>query len=608
MADVVPDHHPDALHARLNLAYALAAQGRRASANRVYNELLAASADNRSPASAESSQVLGISSPAARALRALGAPGEALDLYRHQLAAETRGLGRGHPFTQNTLRNLAVTCIESGRLDEARERFGELLTLETHTKGPTNSETLHTTQILAFLGTTIGHWSEAMDHCLTLLTADTAHLRTARHYALLALLTGQPEVCRDQSSLLLTRAAAVTNDLRTARSAVQTCLTLAEHAADMTAVLELAARVAHPQSASANLPADPDLQLLQGLAEYRAGRHTEAVAALRSLTFAAGARGLLALYLSALANSELGQVQEARVRFTQANRRLEEQLHTGALAGTGNFGEEIIDMCEVFVLRAEAERALFDRSVALHPDPEQLATARQAWLPVVHWLHRARRSSLEQRWRDALDALDQASQSPAFNWSAARIELPEAEIWLGIALVRAGNLQRHQQLCRALAAEASAGASSMNAAATAAKICLLPVAPEPELLRLASNLVSGIQAEFADLDHARREELQLIQGWLAYRSSRYRDAASILAEVSNSDAPDRRGLAEVLHSMTLYQLGQPSQAEELLNDGNSAGADATEWCACPECFPPRQILLLLLEEAHQLIARPEAVP
>jgi eukaryotic-like serine/threonine-protein kinase len=604
MADVVPDHHPDALHARLNLADALAAQGRRASANRVYNELLAASADHRTPASAESSEVLGISSPVARALRALRAPGEALDIYRHQLAAETRDLGRGHPFTQNTLRNLAVTCIEAGRLDEARERFGALLTLETHTKGPTSAETLHTTQILAFLDTTIGHWSEAMNHCRTLLTADTAQLRAVRHYALLALLTGQPELCRDQASLLLTRAAAVTNDLRTARSAVQTCLTLAEHAADITAVLQLAARVAYPQPPSANLPADPDLQLLQGLTEYRAGRHTEAVAALRSLTFAAGARGLLALYLTALANSELGRVEEARLRFAQANRRLEEQLHTGALSGTGNFSEEIIDMCEVFVLRSEAERALFGRPVALHPDPEHLAAARQAWLPVVHWLHRARRSCLEQRWRDALDALDQASQSPAFNWSAARIELPEAEVWLGIALLRAGDLQRHQQLCRALAAAAFAGASSLNAAATAARICLLPVDPGPELLRLAGDLVSGIQAEFADLDQPRREDLQLIQGWLAYRTSRYHDAASILAEVSNSDAPNRRAFAEVLHSMTVHQLGQPGLAEMLLHDGQSGDVDATEWCACPECFPTHQILSLLWEEAHQLMHTP----
>jgi tetratricopeptide (TPR) repeat protein len=604
MAEAAPTDHPEALNARLDLAAALAAQGRHESANKIYREILALSGERGSSSPTDSVGALGAEPPAARALRALGEPAKALEVYRSHLEAETRELGRGHPYTQQTLHNLAETCAEAGRLDEAYQLWSELLPLQAHSWGPTSVQAVGTIGRLVLLSSAMGRWSEAVQHCEAYLAVDADNLGPAHHCATLARLSGQDQICREQCELLISHAVAETNDLNAAKLAARTCLVVGESATDLPLVFHLADKGVRSRSASAASPlADPNLQLLQGLTEYRTDRPEQAVTAIRPLATVADARGLLALYVMALAHQQLNQPQEAEAFFTSAERRLNDQLHTGTLTDSADFGLDNVEMCEALVIRAEAELALFGRQSAPDLDAGRLAVARKSWLPVKRWLHRVRRCCLERRWRDAVEAWHSASQEPSFKWSTARLELPEVELMIGTALVRLGELQRHEQLCRMLADKLGECSSPRAAAETAAQVCLLPTSPTPELLSLASNSVMRAQAETPG--YGQREEAQLIQGWLAYRSARHSDVVSALRQVSNSHLPERRALALLLQSLAAARLGQTVQGEELLHRARSLVFELTELGAAPERFPSVQIVLLLLEEADEAAARSE---
>ena len=188
-------------------------------------------------------------------------------------------------------------------------------------------------------------------------------------------------------------------------------------------------------------------------------------------------------------------------------------------------------------------------------------TWRKVWGPVGAALQQATSACRSKRWQEAAKAFDQVLKSPAFDWEAAKVEIPVPQLWMGVAFLRAGLAERHAQLCRELAAEVETSTDSAASARRAAKVCLLPAAASPELLLQASNLLQFAEPRTTGANLIAWQHLNW--GLLHFRAGRHAEALESCHQAALSTNIFCLNTAQLLRGMAAKRLGRDREAEEL---------------------------------------------
>jgi tetratricopeptide (TPR) repeat protein len=237
-------------------------------------------------------------------------------------------------------------------------------------------------------------------------------------------------------------------------------------------------------------------------------------------------------------------------------------------------------------------------------------TWRKAWEPIGAALQQGTAACRSNHWQEAARVLDQALKSPAYDWEAAKVEIPYPQLWMGVAFVRASLAERHAQLCRELAAEVETSTDSAASARRAAKVCLLPAAPSPELLLQASNLLQFAESRTTGADLVAWQQLN----WalLHFRTGQHAEALESCHKAALSTNIFCRETALLLHSMAAKRLGRDREAEELWRAAKAQLPQLTKkgWDPNRLLFDVPNLLIfeLLLDEAELLITKQSGPP
>lgn len=447
-----------------------------------------------------------------------------------------------------------------------------------------------------------GAWGDTLEMYLWLseVASWNCDLRTHAHAA--ALLAGQPEVC-GQLRAEIVKSFGNTSDLITAMQVARALLIDPDFQEHLQAGLDCA------DKAFQGLPNHLWCRTVQGIAEYRRGRWSDAIAVLQEAERCPDAPlAALACSFGAMARHQAGQTAAAQKTLNRASRQLQRLQQTGVLPGNWHFA--------VFglVARAQAERLILGREVSPPVTAESLAEARQRWKAVREDLALGEALALEGKWSASRDAYVRALDHPVFDWDAA--DQGNANYCLSLqistVLARASDKANHERLCRLLLKAGPGNPDNTTAEPEAtvraeryARACfLIARGLSAEIRQAALDL-----ARFAVNNQQKRKDpdagwTRLTGGIAEFYAGDPTRALELLQGAPHEENAPLRAMATVYQAMVLKKLDRPTEAAQALQDGEELlGAVRTpepnwHWWDAEQCQ-------LALEEARQFI-RPTA--
>ena len=449
-----------------------------------------------------------------------------------------------------------------------------------------------------------GAWSDTLEVYVWLSEAAdwNCDLRTHAHAAALA--AGQPEV-RGKLRASIVQRFGDTKDTITAMQVARAVLIDPDFQAHLQTGLDCASR------AYQKLANHTWCQVVQGMAEYRRGRWTEAIKALQDAEHHADPRlAALACSFGAMARHRTGQPAAARETLDRASQQLQRLQQTGVLPGN-----EWHFVVFGLVARAEAERLILGREVSPPVTVESLAAARQNWRVVREDLAQGEALAMEGKWPASRDAYVRALDHPSFDWDAAEQEstIQCLSIQMSTVFARVGDRTNHERLCRLLLKVGSGSPDSTTAEREATaraerypRACFLS---DRDLSQEVRERALAL-ARFAVANQRKREDYDA--GWTCliggmaelYAGDPARAIELLQAAQKGEVASPLRSLAHVYRAMVLKKLNRTVEAIQALQEGEKllAPVQATgsdwHWWDAEQCQ-------LALQEARQL-TRPEA--
>jgi tetratricopeptide (TPR) repeat protein len=524
-----------------------------------------------------------------------GEPAKAAELQEHVLPIRRRMQGTAYAETRTTLANLAGAYEMLGRLDDASKLLEELVNIERELHGPHHARTVELIEVLTALEGARGAWASCAKLCrLHAGSPDRPECRFGHGVVgtVVARLAGDTAASRGFLLDVLGEFGATTNQA-TARDLALTGLLVPELLPDPDPMLQLAARAETRQ---------PDLreweQTVQGMVHYRRGEHAEAVRCL-----AEPARGgppwlnRLAGCFLAMAQYQLGNSAAARETLALVNRRLEILLRTGRLGK-----DTWVTRARELLARAEAERLVFGRETSPTVDAVSLAAARKKWETIRDQLAAAEGLAAQQKWTEARDAYLRAVADPGFLWAGAEEENGLLPFEIAAALLMAGDLDAHEQICRQVFATQDDPLDKSQAEIRVKMWLMRPAQRSVELTQRAFEFLRHIpdKSSLAESDDSHWTFLNC--GLAAYRQGELQDAIAYLDQAVASADVGCRGAAMLYLAIVRQQSGRPERARQLLQDAEDivreplrsfTGSAWRDLCVCQ----------FALGEARQVLAQ-----
>jgi eukaryotic-like serine/threonine-protein kinase len=517
-----------------------------------------------------------------------------------KLRADRELLGPANPFTHMSTITVGVGFLADGQLEAVRELYGNLREANMRQFGAGHLQTMQSAETFTGTFSYEGDWKTAAK--LLAGMPQTNRFDFLFRYALNSLLADDVLTygrCCEAMAGDFGRKEPEWREL-TARIMLLAPQSLVDSNQPFQLVNYLF-EIAPPFAPHQHIK--PWFQFTKGLAEYRAGRGSEAIQWLKGLEdHPDDILSSTASCVLALAHAGLGQMETAACYLAFPKHRLSGFMHRGALA-QGIFYNQLT----FIALEKEAEIAVFGRS-SPPLDPAQMAANRRAWRPVSDGLRNARQLLLDGEWRPASLAFSSALTNSAFNWDSAAMNFPSAALWCGVAFLRDGNLEMYRHLCQSLSRHYSDLPGTRDAATIPARVYLLSPSPGSEWIARASNQLAKVESARARLDWRGKDWLSLQQGLLAYRSGRYADAASMLGAATNSVDMLCQATSIVLQGMACKQMGQEDSAARLLQAANDLIPELVPTPGLIAWEADRQVLLLLWDEARGFGAEPRRMP
>jgi tetratricopeptide (TPR) repeat protein len=215
----------------------------------------------------------------AMVLRDQGNLEEARKLFDEMLQHQRQRLDREHPHALATMNNLALLLEDQGRPDEALKQYEEALKLQRQILGPEHADGLTTMHNLARLLGEHGRFKEARPLFEETLQRKRRVLRA-----------GHPELLRTVSSFAWMLAAASDPEARDPQRALELAKELVQYS-----------------------PENGNYWTILGVAHYRAGAWTDAIAALEKSEATESGKHLPSInFFLAMAHWQRGEKEESR--------------------------------------------------------------------------------------------------------------------------------------------------------------------------------------------------------------------------------------------------------------------------------------------------------
>lgn len=526
----------------------------------------------------------------------LGEPAKAAELDEQVLPILRRRQGTTHDDTRATLNDLGCAYEMLGRLDDASKLFEELVNIELELHGPHHAETVEHIQRLVDLEAARGAWASCAHLCRLLAgSPDSPECRLRHGVAgtVVARLAGDTAASRGFLLDLVGEFGATANQA-TARDLALTGLLVPELLPDLDPILQLAARAETRQ---------PDRreyeQTVQGMVHYGRGEHAEAVRCLVE-----PARGgppwinRLAGCFLAMAQYQLGDSPAARETLALVNRRLETHLRTGRLGNRNTW----LGRARELLARAEAERLVFGRETSPTVDAVSLAAARKKWETIRNQLAAAEALAAQQKWTEAREVYLRAVADPGFHWAGAEEENGLLPFETAAALLMAGDLEAHEQICRQVFATQDDPLDQFRAEIRVKMWLMRPAQRSVGLTQRAFEFLRHIpdKSGLAKSDNSHWTFLNC--GLAAYRQGKLQDAIAYLDQAVASADVGCRGAAMLYLAIVHQQSGRPERARQLLQDAEDiireplrsfTGSAWRDLCVCQ----------FALGEARQVLAQ-----
>jgi serine/threonine protein kinase/Flp pilus assembly protein TadD len=307
-----PDH-PDTLASMTNLANCYDNAGRKEQALHLREQILQA---QKAKLGRTHRETLESMDNLANSYLAAGRVEESVTLREETFRLFKAELGVDHPTTLLSMNNLAASYLAAGRTHEALKLLEETVRLRQAKLGPNHPDTRASLRDLGECFSQLGRWKEAAATFDRISELDPTNHWTWYSAATLHLGAGDIEsyrrICRD-----MLKRFGDTDSAEIAERTAKTCLLLPNAVTDFDRVLKLADRAV---TGTEWMGGFRWFVFDKGLAEYRAGRHGEAVKWLERYAPDAGGGHIdaTAFAMLAMAQHRLGRDAQARVALDRA--------------------------------------------------------------------------------------------------------------------------------------------------------------------------------------------------------------------------------------------------------------------------------------------------